>query len=176
MPKDILSLPKYHAYVRLMIDGVTSKPFSIDTLPPPRIDRDMAQERMEIIRKLSRERYAEKRAVVEEKISRWAASAAEARNVAKQVEKSKEKEEEEKKKAKAKGLSLADYRKWRDREMWTNSFNALRKKQHMGEALSADEQASLADLQQKLEQSGGVPPPSKAMLNPKPPKQAEGEA
>jgi type IV secretory pathway TraG/TraD family ATPase VirD4 len=32
---DIVSLPKYHAYMRLMIDGVTSRPFSMVTLPPP---------------------------------------------------------------------------------------------------------------------------------------------
>jgi len=170
MPKDLLSLPKYHAYTRLMIDGVTSKPFSIDTLPPPKIEKEKAEERMEVIRKLSRERYAQKRSVVEEKIMRWAASVAEGKAQAKTAEKAKEKEDEERKKAKAKGMKLDEYRKWRDREMWTNEFNALRKKEFLGESLSDEEKAKRTDLEKKLEQSGGVPPPSKAMLNPKPAK------
>ena len=180
MPKDLLSLPKYHAYMRLMIDGVTSKPFSIDTLPPPKIAKDKAEERMETIRKLSRERYAQKRSVVEEKIMRWAASVAEAKAGAKTAEKAKEKEGEEKKKAKAKGMKLDEYRKWRDREMWTNEFNAIRKKEFLGEKLSDDEAKRKTELEKKLEQSGGVPGPSKAMLNlpareagPKPAKKEE---
>jgi hypothetical protein len=161
-PKDILSLPKYHAYMRLMIDGVPSKPFSVTTLPPPEATGD--DKRIETLRKLSRERYSEKRDVVEEKIRRWAASAKEARGKTKGVEKAKEKEEEERKKAKAKGMKLEEYRIWRDREMWTNDFNALRKRSLLGESLSSDEEKVLKDLEQKLEKSGGVPPPSKALL------------
>src|SRR3989338_11320910 len=94
---DILSLPKYHAYVRLMIEGVPSKPFSVLTLPPPVWKEDI--KRTTLIRALSRERYAEKRLIVEEKILRWAAGAAVAVEAARTVEKHKEKEEEELKKA-----------------------------------------------------------------------------
>ncbi|MFH0851304.1 MAG: hypothetical protein V1876_00975 [Candidatus Peregrinibacteria bacterium] len=161
MPKDILSLPKYHAYVRLMIDGMPSKPFSVTTLPRPAGDHD--PRRIEILRKLSRERYTEKRAIVEEKISRWAASSYEAASHAKADEKAKEKEEEEVKKAKKKGMSLKEYRAWRDREMWTNEFNSLRKRQISGETFSADEQQLFQDLLKKLETSGGVPSLSKAL-------------
>jgi hypothetical protein len=161
MPKDILSLPKYHAYVRLMIDGVPSKPFSVTTLPRPAFDQD--PRRIEILRKLSRERYTEKRAVVEEKISKWAASSLEALSQAKTSEKAKEKEEEEVKKAKKKGMNLKDYRAWRDREMWTNEYNALRKKQILGEALTPEEQKVAGDYERKLQESGGVPPLSKAL-------------
>jgi len=32
---DFVNLPNYHVYVKLMIDGMTSKPFSATTLPPP---------------------------------------------------------------------------------------------------------------------------------------------
>ncbi|MDD5751491.1 MAG: DUF87 domain-containing protein [Candidatus Peribacteraceae bacterium] len=159
--KDILSLPKYHAYVRLMIDGVPSKPFSVTTLPRPHVPVD--PKRLETLRKLSRERYCEKRAVVEEKIMKWAASAAEAQTQAKSDEKSKEKMEEEKAKAKKKGMSLEQYRAWRDREMWTNDFNVLRKKEILGESLTVEEQKSYEDLKKHLEKSGGVPPLSKAM-------------
>ncbi|MDD5041215.1 MAG: DUF87 domain-containing protein [Candidatus Peribacteraceae bacterium] len=161
MPKDILSLPKYHAYVRLMIDGVPSKPFSVTTLPRPPIAYDAR--RLEILLKLSRERYTEKRSIVEEKISKWAASTFEASAHAKSDEKAKEKEEEEVKKAKKKGMSLKDYRAWRDREMWTNEFNSLRKKQILGEAFTPDEQKIYQDIEKKLEASGGVPALSKAL-------------
>ncbi len=161
-PKDILTLPKYHAYIRLMIDGMPSKPFSVGTLPPPKFEQD--PERVAIIRNLSRERYAQKREIVEEKIMRFSSSAAEGKVNAKQAEKAKEKEEEEMKKARAKGMSLGDYRKWRDREMWTNSYNALRKKKLLGEAMTPDEETQMLDLEQKLLAGGGVPPPSKAVL------------
>jgi len=33
--QDLVSLPQYQIYLRLMIDGVVSKPFSAATLPPP---------------------------------------------------------------------------------------------------------------------------------------------
>ncbi len=161
-PKDILSLPKYHAYIRLMIKGIPSKPFSVSTLPPPQVDDDT--KRLDVIRKLSRERYTERVSVVEDKIAKWLASSKTAKATAKVAEKAKEKEEEELKKARKKGMSLPDYRKWRDRELWTNEFNALRKKQFVGETLTVEEQNSFKDLEKKLTDSGGVPPPSKTLL------------
>lgn len=162
LPKDILSLPKYHAYMRLMIAGIPSKPFSVHTLPPPQFEQD--EGRIDMIRSLSRERYTESRKAVEEKIAKWLQSARTARQGAVSAEKAKEKEDEEKKKAKAKGMSLDEYRKWRDREMWLNDYNALRKKQFKGEALSKEEQGKMDELGKKLEATGGIPPPSKTML------------
>ena len=94
-------------------------------------------------------------------------------------EKAKEKEEEEKKKAAKKGMKLEEYRQWRDREMWLNDYNALRKKQLFEEALTTDEQKKMVELAKHLEASGGIPPPSKAMLElekkkgPKPPAAAQ---
>ena len=158
---DILSLPKYHAYARLMVDGMPSKPFSVSTLPPPEFIQDKG--RLEKLIALSRERYSEKRSVVEEKITRWAASAAEGKGKAKEEEKAKEKEEEEKKKAKKKGMSLKEYREWRDREMWLNDFNMLRKRHLLDQDLSASEQKDMSALQKKLEASGGVPEVSKTL-------------
>lgn len=52
-PADLLALPTYHAYTRLLIDGQPSRPFSMRTLPPIRGD----DVRTQIIRRLSRERY-----------------------------------------------------------------------------------------------------------------------
>ncbi len=159
--KDILSLPKYHAYLRLMVNGMASKPFSVSTLPPPIPETD--QNRVQVIRRASRERYCEKRDVVEDKINKWLLSAKEGRKTVEKAGKAKEKEAEETEKAKKKGMKLTEYRAWRDREMWTNDFNALRKKA-ITQALSAEDQLKLQELQAKLESSGGIPPPSKAMI------------
>ncbi len=161
-PKDILSLPKYHAYYRLMIKGIPSKPFSVSTLAPPNFVQD--EGRTETIRRLSRERYAETRATVEEKIAKWVATGRQSRGAAVSSAKNKEKVEEEMKKAKAKGMGLDEYRQWRDREMWTNDFNALRKKKMKNEPLATEEIAKMDELLKKLEASGGVPPPSKSLL------------
>jgi hypothetical protein len=160
--KDILSLPKYHAYIRLMIDGVNSKPFSVSTLPPPAWQQD--EGRTDKIRTLSRERYTRDRKVVEDNIFKWAQASSAAKKDAKKAGKAKEKEEEEVKKARKKGMKLDEYRAWRDREMWVNDFNMIRKKEFMGEALSEEEVKSRAELEKKLQDSGGVPEPSKTMI------------
>jgi hypothetical protein len=145
-----------------MIQGIPSKPFSVSTLPPPDFKQDAG--RVDTIKSLSRERYAEERKAVEDKIGKWVQSGRTGRQSFAQVQKSKEKEEEEKKKAKAKGMTLEDYRKWRDREMWLNDFNALRKRKFKGEELKPDEVAKMAELEKKLMETGGIPPPSKTML------------
>ncbi len=158
---DILSLPKFHAYIRLMVNGMPSKPFSLSTLPPPQCKEDA--DRAVLLRRLSRERYSEDRAVVEEKIRRWAASSAEGKKAAVASVKGKEKEEEEREKARKKKMTLEQYRAWRDREMWTNDFNALRKRKLLQEPLSADEERQLIELEKHLHASGGVPEVSKTL-------------
>ncbi len=147
--------------MRLMIHGIPSKPFSVSTLPPPVFEKD--EKRVATIRRLSRERYAERCDDVEEKIAKWIASGRAAKKTAKASEKTKEKEEEELKKAKKKGMTLAAYRVWRDRELWTNEYNALRKKKLLGEALTGDEEKAFIEYEKKLTASGGIPPPSKGL-------------
>jgi len=66
--KDLVNLPKYHIYLRLMIDGVSSRPFSAVTLPPFEKPKKSYKD---VIIRVSRERYATKREKVEEKIARW---------------------------------------------------------------------------------------------------------
>jgi hypothetical protein len=66
---DIVTLPKYNCYSKLMIDGMPSNTFSIATLPPPKAEFD--EGRREKIVRLSRERYCKPREVVEDKIIRW---------------------------------------------------------------------------------------------------------
>lgn len=70
LPNDIITLPKYNCYTKLMIDGMPSPTFSIATLPSPDFERE--PDRREKIVRLSRERYCRPREVVEEKINRWA--------------------------------------------------------------------------------------------------------
>lgn len=64
---DLVNLDKYNAYIKLMINGVTSAPFSMQTIPPSGESNDS---REKVIR-TSRERYARDRVQVEEKIARW---------------------------------------------------------------------------------------------------------
>ena len=65
---DLINLPNYHIYLRLMIDGVSSRPFSAKTLPPPEKPENSYKDK---IIKVSRERYCTPREEVERKIDRW---------------------------------------------------------------------------------------------------------
>ena len=69
-PEDLVNLAKYDVYMKLMIDGVASSPFSATTLPPFPISPQDLKNQEKVI-KVSRERYAKPKEVVEEKISRW---------------------------------------------------------------------------------------------------------
>ncbi len=74
MANDLVSLSKYNAYIRLLVDGMPTKTFSMTTLPPPRLE--IEEGRREKIIKASRERYSTPRAFVEEKIARWSKNTA----------------------------------------------------------------------------------------------------
>ncbi|NUM25334.1 MAG: type IV secretion system DNA-binding domain-containing protein [Candidatus Buchananbacteria bacterium] len=67
--EDLVNLTKYDVYLKLMIDGVASTPFSATTLPP--LDTHLHAHNREKVINVSRERYAKPREVVEDKISRW---------------------------------------------------------------------------------------------------------
>jgi len=67
MEEDLVNLGKYEVYMKLMIDGIASQPFSATTLPPI----SGKTENKEKVVKVSREHYATSREVVEEKIMRW---------------------------------------------------------------------------------------------------------
>ncbi|MEK9151782.1 MAG: TraM recognition domain-containing protein, partial [Patescibacteria group bacterium] len=67
LAEDLVNLAKFDVYLKLMIDGVASQPFSASTLPPigkPTGNNDK-------VIKVSRERYAQPRAVIEDKVLRW---------------------------------------------------------------------------------------------------------
>jgi len=86
LPEDILNLPKYNVYLKLLINGVTSQPFSAATLPP------IAQltYSTEKVIQISRERYANPRGAIEEKILKWSGMDGEV-DVDKMLEEAKEK-------------------------------------------------------------------------------------
>ncbi len=67
LPEDVINLPKYNVYLKLLIDGVTSLPFSAITLPPI----SQRTESAERVIRVSRERYANPRADIEQKILKW---------------------------------------------------------------------------------------------------------
>ena len=52
---DLTNLPKYHAYIRLLHDGMPEQPFSMATIEPPEIRED----RSAIVREQSNRRYAQ---------------------------------------------------------------------------------------------------------------------
>ncbi len=64
---DLVNLGKYDVYMKLMIDGISSQPFSATGLAPLSGE---SGNREKIIN-VSRERYATAREIVEDKISRW---------------------------------------------------------------------------------------------------------
>ena len=68
LAEDLVNLPKYNIYIKLMIDGIAGRPFSAQTLPPPDGPEKSNQEK---IINVSRERYGTSKSIVEEKISRW---------------------------------------------------------------------------------------------------------
>ncbi|MFH1049070.1 MAG: type IV secretion system DNA-binding domain-containing protein [Patescibacteria group bacterium] len=69
MMNDLVNLPKYNVYMKLMIDGMTSEAFSANTLLP--LGVEAIEGNAEKIIKNSRQRYSTPRNIIEEKILRW---------------------------------------------------------------------------------------------------------
>ena len=69
MAQDLVNLPNYNVYLKLMIDGITSRPFSATTLPPIKID--LSKGVKERIIESSRRLFTRPREEVENEISKW---------------------------------------------------------------------------------------------------------
>ncbi len=69
IPQDIVNLPNFRIYLKLMIDGTTSRPFSAKTLPPM-VKSGNKQVEDEVIRS-SRNLYCKPKEVVEREINNW---------------------------------------------------------------------------------------------------------
>ncbi len=67
--EDIVNLPNYHIYIKLMVDGVTARPFSAMTLPTFKVQSSEVV-REDII-KMSQKYYAKPREDIEAEINRW---------------------------------------------------------------------------------------------------------
>jgi CxxC-x17-CxxC domain-containing protein len=67
--EDLVNIPKYEMYLKLMIDGIASEPFSARGLPP--LQEEDKTGNLEKVVKVSRERYAKDKKTVEDKIMRW---------------------------------------------------------------------------------------------------------
>ncbi|MEK9174131.1 MAG: CxxC-x17-CxxC domain-containing protein, partial [Patescibacteria group bacterium] len=68
MMNDIVNLPKFQIYLKLMIDGIAGDAFSATTLPPIALE-DVGNDEKVIA--VSRERYSGAKDEVEDKIRRW---------------------------------------------------------------------------------------------------------
>ena len=68
MAEDLVNLGIFQVYLKLMIDGISSPPFSATTLPP--IERDKVSFKEQVIAS-SRKQFAFGRSEVEEKIKAW---------------------------------------------------------------------------------------------------------
>lgn len=90
--EDIVTLPAFHIYLRLMIDGIASEPFSANTLPP--ISAPFGN--TDKVISVSRERYSKRREDVEDAIYIW--SHADPQQAKKEIAEKKEKEHKKKKK------------------------------------------------------------------------------
>ena len=65
--EDLISLEKHHFYIRLMIDGMISKPFSGISMDIQFLKNDNKNKAINV----SKEHYSRKKEIVEDKINRW---------------------------------------------------------------------------------------------------------
>ncbi len=70
--EDFVNLPNYHIYTKLMVDGVTSRPFSAKTLPP--VPVQSSDEIRQMVIDTSRQNYTRSRVEVEAEIQRWSST------------------------------------------------------------------------------------------------------
>ncbi len=67
--EDLVNLPNYATYLKLMVDGITSRPFSAATLPPFKVPTSAAT--VERVIEISRKNYTLPKTIVEEDIRSW---------------------------------------------------------------------------------------------------------
>ncbi|TSC90795.1 MAG: hypothetical protein G01um10142_229 [Parcubacteria group bacterium Gr01-1014_2] len=67
---DMVNLPNYNIYLKLLVDGVSSRPFSALTLPPIPLEKESGIK--EKIIETSRSEFGTSREVVEKMIEKWA--------------------------------------------------------------------------------------------------------
>ncbi|MEZ7821314.1 MAG: type IV secretion system DNA-binding domain-containing protein [Patescibacteria group bacterium] len=96
--EDLVNIPKYNIVLKLLIDGVASRPFSAATLPPMTKSSEYEDRSAAIIAE-SRKKYSRSKEYVEEQIREWSLTEDEKRSIEK-----KNKEEKTKKENQEKGI------------------------------------------------------------------------
>lgn len=71
---DLMNLPKYTTYTKLLVDGMPTPIFSTRTLSPVQSRVRSEEQKAETLRKVSREKYSRERAFVEKKIYEYSNS------------------------------------------------------------------------------------------------------
>jgi len=66
--EDLVNLPKYLIYLKLMVDGIAGRPFSAQTLAPFKSAQESQKEK---IIEFSRKKYSVSREIVEKEIAEW---------------------------------------------------------------------------------------------------------
>lgn len=71
--EDIISLERFQIYIKLMIDGMTSIPFSAEILRPWETTQEIAKKtnNKERVLSISRNKYGSDRSYVEDKLGKW---------------------------------------------------------------------------------------------------------
>ncbi|MBI3588900.1 MAG: type IV secretion system DNA-binding domain-containing protein [Candidatus Liptonbacteria bacterium] len=69
LPEDMVNLPNYAVYLKLMVNGITSRPFSAATLPPFKVPTSSVT--IEKVLEDSRKNYTRSRYEVESQINSW---------------------------------------------------------------------------------------------------------
>ncbi|MDO8425375.1 MAG: type IV secretion system DNA-binding domain-containing protein [bacterium] len=68
--EDLVNIPKWAMYLKLMINGISSDPFSANTMLPIQLQYQKTGNREKVLR-ISRERFATPRKEIENKIAKW---------------------------------------------------------------------------------------------------------
>jgi len=69
MAVDLVNLPNYNIYLKLLVDGISSRPFSATTLPPIPLEKELKVK--ERIIDNSRRKFGSRREVIEKMIEKW---------------------------------------------------------------------------------------------------------
>ncbi len=93
--EDLVNIPKYNVVLKLLIDGVASRPFSAATIAPI-TKSGMFEDRSAYIIQESRKLYARPRELVEEEIRKWSDEGNNSINESKNIKNKKDKDSENK--------------------------------------------------------------------------------
>ena len=69
MAQDFVNLPNYNIYLKILVDGISSRPFSATTIPPIPLEKEAGVK--DIIIEASRKNYTSLRDDVEDSITQW---------------------------------------------------------------------------------------------------------